>query len=358
MAVEYPINFKAAILERNNAPLVVDEVTFPGPLEAGQVLVQIHYSGICGKQIEEIQGTGGSDPYLPHMLGHEGSGVVIDVGPCVRKVVPGDHVVLHWLKGNGIDATTPVYTRAGKRVNAGWITTFNEYGVISENRITPIPKEADLAVACLLGCAVTTGVGVILNDANLRPSESVAVFGCGGVGLSAVQGAALVRGYPIIAVDRNTKSLDLALKFGASHGICSDCNDVLGEIRRITGGEGVKSVIVTLTDSQMIEVAVQASSIPGFVIQVGVPPAGTKITVDALGIHRKRTFLGSCGGGTVPDRDISTYLDLHHKGHLKLKELITNIVSLDQINHGISSLLSGRPGRCVVRMIDSDRQQV
>ena len=354
MVVKYPVIFKAAILERNNEPLVVDEVTFAGPLGAGQVLVRIHYSGICGKQIEEIQGTGGPDPYLPHMLGHEGSGVVLDVGPGVREVAPGDHVVLHWLKGSGIDAATPFYTRNGKRVNAGWITTFNEYGVISENRMTPIPKEADLTVACLLGCAVTTGVGVILNEANVRPGDSVAVFGCGGVGLNAVQGAALVRGYPIIAVDRTPESLNLARKFGASHTIHSASHDVLAEIRRITGGKGVKFVIVAVGDPQVIEVAAQASSIPGFVFLVGVPPVGPKITIDPLDIHRRRTFLGSYGGGTVPDRDIPAYLDLYHRGHLKLRELISDIVSLDQINEGIASLLSSKAGRCIVKMVDND----
>lgn len=355
--IGYPLKFKAAILERTNESLVVEEVTFAGPLETGQVLVQIHYSGICGKQIEEIQGTGGPDLYLPHMLGHEGSGVVVDVASGVRKVAPGDHVVLHWMKGSGIDSPAPIYTRRGERVNAGWITTFNEYGVISENRMTPISKKADLKVVCLLGCAVTTGVGVILNEANLRPGDSVAVFGCGGVGLSAIQGASLVNSYPIIAVDRNPKSLELARKLGASHGICSTSNDVIGEIRKITGGKGAKFVVVSVGEAQVTELAAKVSSIPGSVFLVGVPPAGSMITVDALDIHMGRTFLGSYGGGTVPDRDIPAYLDLNHKGHLKLRELITNIVSLDQINEGISSCMSGIAGRCIVKIIDNEDQQ-
>ena len=143
MTVRYPLRFKAAILEYNNRPLTIDEVTFSGPLGPGQILVRIYYSGICGKQIEEIKGIAGPDRYLPHLLGHEGSGVVIDIGPGVNKVAPGDYVVLHWLKGSGMDAQTPVYTRNGKRVNAGWITTFNEYGVVSENRVTSIPKDTN-----------------------------------------------------------------------------------------------------------------------------------------------------------------------------------------------------------------------
>ena len=106
--IQYPITFRAAILERNNTPLVLDEVTFEGPLDAGQVLVDVCYTGICGKQIEEITGARGEDPFLPHLLGHEGSGIVLDIGPGVKKVSPGDKVVLHWMKGSGIDAATPL----------------------------------------------------------------------------------------------------------------------------------------------------------------------------------------------------------------------------------------------------------
>ena len=352
--IHYPITFKAAILERLHEPLHIDEVRFDGPLGVGQVLVKISYSGICGKQIEEIQGTKGSDPYLPHLLGHEGSGIVIDVGPGVRKVVPGEAVVLHWLKGSGIDAKTPLYWRRDQRINAGWVTTFNEYGVISENRLTPIPKEADLSVACLLGCAVTTGVGVILNEANLHPGDSVAVFGCGGVGLNAIQGAAMVQGYPIIAVDRNPESRQLARRFGATHAIDPTAVDVLTEIKRMTGGQGVQVVIVAVGNPEVIEVAVQASTIPGAVFLVGVPPTGSKIQVDPFAIHGRRTLLGSYGGGTVPDRDIARYLDLYAKGCLKLKELIFDVVPLEQIHRGIAAMLSGKPGRCVVRMMPND----
>lgn len=348
--IHYPITFKAAILERLHEPLHIDEVRFDGPLGVGQVLVKISYSGICGKQIEEIQGTKGSDPYLPHLLGHEGSGTVIDVGPGVTKVVPGDQVVLHWLKGSGIDATPPLYWRRDQRINAGWVTTFNEYGVISENRLTPIPREADLSVACLLGCAVTTGVGVILNEAHVQPGDSVAVFGCGGVGLSAIQGAAMVRGYPIIAIDRKPESLQLARTFGATHAIDPTAADVLAEIKRLTGGKGVQSVIVAVGNPEVIEVAVQASTIPGAVFLVGVPPTGSKIKVDPFAIHCRRTLMGSYGGGAVPDRDVPRYWDLYAKGHLKLKELIFDIIPFEQMNHGIEAMQSGKPGRCVVRM--------
>lgn len=350
--MEYPIKFKAAILEQNNKPLVVDEVIFEGPLDVGQVLIRIHYSGICGKQIEEIRGSSGHDPYLPHMLGHEGAGVVVDVGPGVRKVAVGDRVVLHWMKGSGIDAVPPLYIRGGKRINAGWVTTFNEYGVISENRVTPILKEFDLMAAALMGCAVTTGVGVILNDANLKPGDSVAVFGCGGVGLAAIQGAVLQRGDPIIAVDKNLDSLKQAIRFGANKVIDSGSSNVLAEIREITAGRGVKYVIVATGDTQIIEVAVESSSIPGTVFFVGVPPRGAKISVDAFNIHMKRTITGSCGGSTFPDNDIPRYLRLNQEGLLKLKELISKVISLDNINEGTDFMMTGiNTGRCIVKLV-------
>jgi len=271
LKIEYPLTFKAAILEENNKPLTVDKVTFNGPLKTGQVLVRIHYSGICGKQIEEIKASAGKDPYLPHMLGHEGSGIIVDIGPDVSKVAPGDHVVLHWVKGQGIDAETPEYSKNGEKINAGWITTFNEYGVISENRLTKISKEIDLNVASLLGCAATTGIGVIVNEAKVRPNESVGVFGCGGVGLSAILGAKLAKSFPIIGVDKHNDSLKLARKIGATHIINSTEKDITTEIKNITDGEGVNYVIITAANPKFIEESAQSSSIPGSVFVVAVP---------------------------------------------------------------------------------------
>jgi S-(hydroxymethyl)glutathione dehydrogenase/alcohol dehydrogenase len=348
--ITYPLSFKAAVLERNHEPLSLQEITFEGPLAAGQVLVRILYSGICGKQVEEIQASRGPDPFLPHMLGHEGSGIVEDIGPGVTKVTPGDHVVLHWMKGSGIDAETPYYTNNGKRVNAGWVTTFNDYGVLSENRVTPISKKANLETACLLGCAATTGVGVIINEANVRPGESVAVFGCGGVGLSAIQGAALVRANPIIAVDKNRKSLELARRFGATHTIDTTTVNATEEVRRITQDQGVSYAIVAVGAPPVIELAAESTAIPGAVYLVGVPPGDAEIKVNAFDIHCRRSFLGSFGGGIVPDRDIPGYMDLDQNGQLRLRDLITKSVTLDQINDGIDALTSGLVGRCTVRM--------
>ena len=165
----YPIKFNAAVLEKNCTPLVIREVTFKGPLKTGQVLVKLYYSGICGKQIEEIDGLGGPDPYIPHLLGHEGTGKIIDTGPAVNKVNIGDTVVLHWMKGSGINSETPIYEYSNRRINAGWVTTFNENAIVSENRITKIPANTDMKSGALFGCAVTTGVGVVMNEISIKP---------------------------------------------------------------------------------------------------------------------------------------------------------------------------------------------
>ena len=170
-------------------------------LDVGQVLVKVEYSGICGKQLDEISGKQGPDPYLPHLLGHEGGGIVAEIGPGVRKVSAGDHVVVHWTKGAGIDSAPPRFKWDGAVISAGWATTFSDYTIVSENRLTTVPKDLRLDVAALLGCAVTTGLGIVFNNAQLMPGQSIAVFGVGGVGLNVVQGAALVNAYPIVAVD-------------------------------------------------------------------------------------------------------------------------------------------------------------
>ena len=164
---------KAAILIEQNAPLEIAEIEIP-KLEVGQVLVKVESSGVCGKQIDEISGRQGHDPHLPHLLGHEGAGVVVDVGAGVRKVKAGDRVVLHWIKGLGIDSAPPRFRRNGQVVSAGWVTTFSDYTVASENRLTPVPGDIGFDVLALLGCAVTTGLGIVFNNANLKPGQSIA----------------------------------------------------------------------------------------------------------------------------------------------------------------------------------------
>ena len=208
---------KAAILAQSREPLIIDEIELPEALDVGQVLVKILYTTICGAQLNEIAAAKGPDKFLPHLLGHEASATVLEIGPGVTNVKPGDTVVLHWRPSLGIQCTPPSYRWRGEKLNAGWVTTFNEYAVISENRMTPIPADYDLKVAPLLGCAVTTAAGVINNDAKVKIGESVVVFGVGGVGLNVVQFAHLAGANPIVAVDLVDSKLDMAKARGATH---------------------------------------------------------------------------------------------------------------------------------------------
>ena len=150
---------KSAVLIESNKPLIVAEIDLPKKLEFGQALVKVCYSGLCGAQINEIEAVKGTDKFLPHLLGHEGSGIVEKIGDGVTTVKPEDHVVLHWRKSSGIQSSTPKYSWNGKQVNAGWVTTFNEKTVMSENRLTVIPKDFDMKIAALFGCSVTSGFG-------------------------------------------------------------------------------------------------------------------------------------------------------------------------------------------------------
>lgn len=346
-----PKTMKAAILTELNKPLTVAEIEMPETLDIGQVLVKIHYSGICGSQLGEIDGAKGEDKWLPHLLGHEASGTVVAVGPGVKHVKVDDEVVLHWRKGLGIEANTPKYKWNGETVNAGWVTTLSEYSIVSENRVTKIPKESDKEVAALFGCAVTTGFGIIENNARVRIGESVVVFGSGGIGLNIVQAASLVSAYPIIAVDLHDDKLELAKEMGATHVINSKTTDAHAEILKILGTNQLDVFIDNTGIPNIIEMGYQLTHSQGRVVLVGVPRKGNHINIYSLPLHFGKALTGSHGGEAIPQVDISRYQQLLTAGKIKLKELITDYYSLDNVNDAIASMREGRVrGRCLVRM--------
>jgi S-(hydroxymethyl)glutathione dehydrogenase / alcohol dehydrogenase len=340
---------RAAILAELNSPLVVDEIEVP-PLDCGQVLVQIHCSGICGAQLGEIAGVKGPDKFLPHLLGHEGGGIVVDTGPGVTHVKSGDHVVLHWRKGAGIHAKPAQYQWNGRTVNSGWVTTFSEYSVVSENRVTPIGKDVPFEIAALMGCAVTTGLGLINNDAQVKIGQSVAVLGCGGVGLNVVQGAAMVAADPIIAIDIHEHKLGLARKFGATHDINSSRADIREEVRQIVGKPGVDVFVENTGLVRLIEQAYELTGPQGRTILVGVPRHDQDITIHSLPLHFGKVLTGCEGGHTYPTTDIPRYLRLYQNGKLRLNEQITHRFRLDEINPALDTVREGSAGRCLVTM--------
>ena len=350
---EFPKTTKAAILVEQHQPLVVAEVELPETLGVGQVLVKVHYSGICGSQLGEIDGVKGEDKFLPHLLGHEGSGTVLAVGPGVRYVAPGETVVLHWRRGQGIESDVPSYKWEDREVNAGSVTTFNEYAVISENRCTTIPFDSDRAVAALFGCAVTTGFGVVENNAQLRLGESVVVLGAGGVGLNVVQAATLSSAYPIIAVDLHQNRLDLASQLGATHLVDASKGDVQDELDLITGPNGVDVVVDNTGLPEMIQLGYQITKPAGRLILVGVPRAGHDVKLHSLPLHYGKKLIGSHGGDGIPHVDIPRYYGLYQSGRVRLQELITDFVGLDDINNAIEKMRTGEiSGRCMVSFDD------
>jgi S-(hydroxymethyl)glutathione dehydrogenase/alcohol dehydrogenase len=348
---QMPRTMKAAVLTELRKPLVIAELEMPETLGVGQVLVKVHFSGICGSQLGEIDGAKGEDKFLPHLLGHEASGTVLATGPGVRHVKAGEKAVLHWRKGLGIEADTPHYTWAGRKVNAGWITTFNDYAIVSENRITAIPADSDLEVAALFGCAVTTGFGVVENNARLRIGESVVVFGAGGIGLNIVQACALVSAYPIVAVDLHDNKLELARQMGATHVINSSKVDARKEIAKITGNGGIDVFIDNTGRPEIIEMGYQLTKAQGRVTLVGVPRKGSNINIYSLPLHFGKGLSGSHGGEAVPQTDIPRYQQLFRHGRIQLKSLVTDTYPLDRINEALEGVRSGAvAGRCMIRM--------
>ncbi len=346
------MTFRAAVLHETGGPLALDELEAP-PLRFGQVLVRIRVSGICGAQLNEIDGAKGPDRFLPHLLGHEASGIVAEVGEGVTTVAPGDHVVCHWRPGSGLQGPTPRYRseRFGY-VNAGWVTTFSEAAVVAENRVTRVPDDLDPETSALLGCAVTTAMGVLNNDACIGIGESVVVLGSGGVGLSIVQLAAMVSAHPIIAVDIHAERLSLARTLGATHAINAREEDLGASLAAALLGAGSDVTVETTGVPEMIELAYEITTPTGRVVLVGVPSKqARRPAFYTLPLHLGKVLTGSEGGGSRPDRDIPRLVGLVEAGKLSVAPLVTARYRLDDVNRAIDDLRGGRvAGRAMLWM--------
>lgn len=342
------MNFKAAVLRRLNEPLSIETLQVP-PLGVGQVLVKVRCSGVCGAQLGEIAGVKGNDRFLPHLMGHEGAGTVVDVGLGVRHVAVNDSVIMHWRKGVGIEANPPKYKIANDRgyelVGGGWITTFNEMAVVSENRLTKVPGTTSPEFMALMGCALTTALGVVNNDARLKFGQSIAVIGCGGVGLNVIQAAAMASGCPIIGVDIVEEKLHMAKRFGAD--AVSTQSDI---IMTMTGNKGADVVVETTGKVALIEMAYRMTAPTGKTILVGQMRHDHCASIQTLPMHAGKTLMASEGGQTDPTVDIPRYLGLYNKGVLKLEGLVTHRYPLDRINEALDEIRAGRVGRCIIDM--------
>lgn len=345
-----PEKTEAAVLFETSKPLEVLSLSIPD-LRPGQVMVDVAYSGVCHTQLLEVQGKRGVDRFLPHTLGHEGSGIVNRVGVGVKKVKPGDPVVLSWIKGSGADVPSTLYDSARGPVNSGAISTFMRRTVTCENRLTRIPDRMPLREAALLGCAIATGAGIVRNVAKVKPGSRVAVWGVGGVGLSAVIAAAMAQASVVIAVDQVETKLEKARQLGATHTVNVRSEDVLTAVREITQGEGLDYAIECAGKRQTMETAFQAVRTGGGVcILAGNLPFGEKIFLDPIDLIKGKRIIGTWGGETEPDRDIPLYADLYLEKRLKLQELITHEYRLEEINTALCELEDGTVGRALVRL--------
>lgn len=330
----------AAFLVGQRQPLVIDEVELP-QLKRGQVLVDIHASRICGSQIGEVEGVKGPDKFLPHLLGHEAGAVVLETGPGVTHVAPGDRVVCHWRPGAGLDGGGSVCDWRGTKVNAGPITTFQRFAVLSENRLTKVPPDTDFELCCLLADTLTTGFGVVNNDAKVQPGESVVIFGVGGIGLGVVLGAKLAGAGTIIAVDLHDHKLARAASFGATHTINAGREDSAAKAREILGGPA--DVTIDGTGSpRVIETAYDLARLRGGrCVLFGVMPHDQRVSIHTLPLHFGRSITGSEGGQSRPHEDIPRILGQLADAGIDWRGFITHRGALGEVNDLMAKMRSG-----------------
>lgn len=353
-----PLLSRAAVLTETGAPLTIASVALEPP-KAFEVLVEIKASGVCHSDllIRDNPGTP-----KPAVLGHEGSGIVVEVGSAVTSVAPGDPVALNWnpycgkclyctnaqvflceevddaLKAGTLSDRTSRLSLDGAPIHhATLLSTFSEFAVVHEKSCVKLPEGMPLVPAALLGCAVPTGVGAAVHSAGIRPGARVAVFGCGGVGINAIQGARLAGASRIIAFDLKDSNLALARKFGATDAVNVGREDAVDYARAATGGKGVDAAIDTTGAVKATWAAFEATRNGGTIVVVG-RYTDEAVAVNARMFHRKGKILrGSLYGDTNPLVDIPRLAELYLGGKLLLDELVVDTIALDEVNAALDA---------------------
>ena len=369
---------RAAVLERMGAeapyaqskPLVVSTVDLAPPGH-GEVLIKVAAAGLCHSDLSVINGD--RPRPMPMALGHEASGVVAEIGPGVPDLKVGDHVVAVFVPSCGHCAPCaegrPALCEPGAVANgAGTLlsgerritrdgatvnhhlgcSVFAEYAVVSRRSLVKVDPEVPLADAALFGCAVLTGVGAVVNTAQVKMGSSVAVIGLGGVGLAALIGARAAGARQIVAVDLAEDKLVFATRLGATHTVNAGKADALEEIRALSNG-GVEYAFEFAGSVRALDLAYRITRRGGTTVTAGLPPPNATFALPAVNlVAEERTLKGSYIGTCVPSRDIPHYLDLYKQGRLPVHELMTGRLTLDEINHGFDLLHDGRAVRQVV----------
>jgi len=356
---------KAAVLRETNTPLSIEDVTCgnPGPRE---VLVRTVAAGVCHSDLHFADG---SYPYpLPSVLGHESAGVVLAVGDAVSYVEPGDHVITclsafcghceHCITGHMSLCQEPELQRAADqpaRLTVGGeavhqflnLSSFAEQMLIHEHALVKVRKDMPLDRAALIGCGVTTGVGAVIHTAKVAPGETVAVIGCGGVGLSAINGAAIAGAGRIIAIDMMPQKLELARKFGATDTINPNDGDPVEAIREMTGG-GVHHAFEAIGLKVTTEQAFKMLQRGGTATIIGMIPVGTQIELHGPEFLMERKIQGSNMGSNRFRVDMPRFVDFYLSGKLHLDDLISRRIKLEEVNEGMEALKTGEVARSVI----------
>jgi S-(hydroxymethyl)glutathione dehydrogenase/alcohol dehydrogenase len=356
---------KAAVCYAFGQPLTIDDIEIDPP-QAGEVKVQIAACAICQSDLHWIRGGwGGATPLV---AGHEAAGVVKQVGDGVSLVQPGDPVVVYLRRSCGrcyyctigrpyncegrfaLDRESRLRTRSGQVIVQGLRTAaFAEYAVVDQSQVVKVPADLPLDRACLLACGVATGVGAVVNTAQVEPGSAVVVIGAGGVGLNSVQGAALSGAVRIIAMDVLDNKLEAARSFGATHVVNSRREDAIASVLALTGGRGADYAFVTVGSSAAMAQATQMTRKGGTTVIVGMPAnEDARLTLDVFQLTEGRAVIGSLMGSTRLAVDIPRLVELYQQRRLKLDELITGRYPLERINEALESMERGEAVRNVV----------
>jgi S-(hydroxymethyl)glutathione dehydrogenase/alcohol dehydrogenase len=339
----------AAVLFELNKPLEIRTLKLRS-LESGQVLVKVLYSGVCRSQLMEVNGLRGDDRWLPHLLGHEGSGIVVEIGPDVKKFKKGDEVILSWIKGSGIEAQGALYDSDDLVINSGKVTTFSNYSVVSENRIIKKPKNLDFDTAILFGCALPTGAGMVINEINVNSESSVVVIGLGGIGMSAIAMLLSLKIKKIIAIDISAKKLDLVKSWGVNNTIDASKPNIQELVQEIFP-DGAEFCIESAGRVSTIELGFSLiDRNKGKLLFASHPPEGEKIRLSPHELISGKSIAGSWGGAIDPDRDIPILYHNFISANFPLNSLLTKPYSLIDINKALEDLESGKVLRPLIKM--------
>ena len=355
---------KAAVCHAFGEPLKIEEVNLRPPLK-GEVEVKIAACAICHSDILFAEGAWGGT--LPAVYGHEAAGTVVAIGEGVTGLEIGDTVLATLLRSCGHCATCggghpaicetkydrahgPLTTLDGGVLEHGLDTgAFAERCLVDQSQVVKIPNDIPMESACLLSCGVITGVGAATNTAQIRPGANVVVIGAGGVGLNAIQGAAICGAAKIIAVDLSQEKLDTAMEFGATHGILASSDKPYRAVKALTGGRGADYVLVTVGAVQVYQSAMRYLCAGGTMVMVGMPASGATVSYEPVNVAAlAQTMKGSFMGDTVLARDIPYLVELYKQGRLKLDELVTRRYPLEQINEAIADTAAGNARRNVI----------